>query len=535
MNRRLTKWLWALVAVNLFLRLFVALRSLEHIDGYAIPDDAYLALTLARSIANGLGPFYSLGFTNGFQPLYVFLMAPIYWLFPNDPFLPIHASLILLAIFDTLALLVLLALIRRFTESPVTSVIAALAWIFNPYVMRTSANGLETTIAFFFLALAYYYYHRLEIHKTENASASRLFVFGVVLGLAVLARIDSAIFALVMTAAMVYSHLGSRATPRKIFGEMLMIAVGLAFAYLPWVVYSLHYTGDIIPISGAAVRYISTWSINHDYWSPAWYLNEIYWAGGTIVKYNIVLLALTAALGLLAGALWRRKALEELTGRIKPHLPLVISAAALFAAYAFYIFGNWYFKRYLFPVVLPLMIVFALMIDYFLSRPGRSIRTAVAGIVSITVIGSCIAHPIFRALYFGRDTSEMSYMNLGLWARERFEPGTIVGSCQTGALAYFADSLVVVNLDGVVNKKGFEALIAKRGIDYMRETGIEYYVDWETNRMFIEKESANFSPGDLVEIEKVEGFSSWRHEWFVCRVTPAPESPPLDDAAIPPK
>ncbi|MEK7250053.1 MAG: hypothetical protein AAB209_06475, partial [Bacteroidota bacterium] len=67
---------WALLAINVCIRCIVAARPLEYLDGLTIPDDAYLSLTIARNIAKGLGPLYGFEYTNGFQPLYVFLMVP---------------------------------------------------------------------------------------------------------------------------------------------------------------------------------------------------------------------------------------------------------------------------------------------------------------------------------------------------------------------------------------------------------------------------------------------------------------------------
>ncbi|MGB5105870.1 MAG: hypothetical protein WBP29_04150 [Candidatus Zixiibacteriota bacterium] len=74
----------SLLAVNLVSRLLIAIRPLKFIDGLTIPDDAYLSLNIARNIAKGLGPLYGSDFTNGFQPLYVFIVAPIYAVFSHD-------------------------------------------------------------------------------------------------------------------------------------------------------------------------------------------------------------------------------------------------------------------------------------------------------------------------------------------------------------------------------------------------------------------------------------------------------------------
>lgn len=147
---RETAILLLLLLANTALRLVVALRPLEALDQHTLTDDTYLALTIARNIARGLGPLYGNAPTNGFQPLYVFLIAPAFVLFPNDPFAPLRSSLIVLVLFDTLALYVLHRFVRQFSTSTSTPIVASTAWIANPYIFTMTLNGLETAIAAFF-------------------------------------------------------------------------------------------------------------------------------------------------------------------------------------------------------------------------------------------------------------------------------------------------------------------------------------------------------------------------------------------------
>lgn len=519
MTQRLRIFLWLLLPANLVLRLVLAFRPLEFIDGFAIPDDAYLALTLARNIANGLGPLYSLDFTNGFQPLYVFLAAPLYWIFPNNTIPPIHTALALLAVFDTLSLLIVVYLIRLFSKSEITPALAGLAWVLNPYIMLTTANGLETTIAFFFMAFAYYFYHRLRLFEPSEATPARFLAFGVLLGISVLARIDNAFFAVVMVAALAWSYSRAGLHGKIIAGNLTIIAVGAILTYLPWLVYSYRYTGDIIPISGGAVRYLSLSSVGHQPTIGNWFLHVIKWSAGTIVKYNALYIAISIiSLGaiILAG---RKGTMGEIRARLAPHLPILVYGAILFLAYTFYIFTVWYFKRYFFPIALIFILISSAFVELLNVRlgQGRGLKLANAAITAL-IVASCVLHPLVRTLYFSKDTAAMGYMNLGKWADRNYAPGTVVGSCQTGALGYFARDLSVVNLDGVVNKACFRALTEKRAINYMKETGIEYFIDWEANRDFIIRESRNFKNDDLIFESKIEAFTSWRHEWLVYRV-----------------
>jgi len=75
------------MALGLVLRLALAWQPFQfQLERGALVDDAFYSLTVARHIAQGHGlSFDGLHPTNGFQPLYVFLTVPVFWLFPNDP------------------------------------------------------------------------------------------------------------------------------------------------------------------------------------------------------------------------------------------------------------------------------------------------------------------------------------------------------------------------------------------------------------------------------------------------------------------
>jgi len=64
-----------LAVVGLVFRVAVAFRPLAVLDRLFVPDDTYYTLSIARSLAHGLGPTVGGGapLTNGFQPLVAFL------------------------------------------------------------------------------------------------------------------------------------------------------------------------------------------------------------------------------------------------------------------------------------------------------------------------------------------------------------------------------------------------------------------------------------------------------------------------------
>lgn len=127
--------LLAAVTAVLAFRVACALRPLDAIDGLAIPDDGYIVLDLARSFATGLGPDYHGIPTNGFQPLIVFLFAPLFWLTPGDPDSAVVGGMILGGAFDalTMALACVLVGLRRLGGCGM--VIAAAYWL--PHGIRS--------------------------------------------------------------------------------------------------------------------------------------------------------------------------------------------------------------------------------------------------------------------------------------------------------------------------------------------------------------------------------------------------------------
>ncbi len=106
-------------------------------------------------------------------------------------------------------------------------------------------------------------------------------------------------------------------------------------------------------------------------------------------------------------------------------------------------------------------------------------------------------------------------LSLFLGRRDNIPNGSIVGSSQTGALGYFASNLKVINLDGVVNKRCFEALKEKKDIEYIRQMKIEYIIGRQENIDFIRRESASIKPDDLVFIRSIDSFKSWWDTWHL--------------------
>jgi len=509
----------ALLVLDLSLRVAVAARPLASIDGLTVPDDAYLSLSLARSIGRGDGPRYGLGYTNGFQPLYVFLMAPVYSVLPREPERPVHVALLLLALSDALALALLLGIAWSWSGSLSTVLLMGAAWISNPYVAATTANGLETMLATLLGLAGLAGYSILIAPKPAHVPARGAMWLGVLLGLAVLARVDETLLALAIGLDWLgRAVLGGRpALKGLITGGLTAAAVALA-VNVPWLLYSYRHTGALFPVSGRAVRFLSLDLVNGQPTFANFYGPMLLSALRQVQARAGLFLLAAVALGVVLGLRARKQLGAALRPVASVLVPAVLYAVLLVAAYSFFIFTPWYFDRYLFPIAVVSLLVLAALFDRLLTfLPPTAGRALV--LVSIGGVLVCnLADGEMVKLFRSEASHNLGYRELGLWARDNFRKGSIVGAPQSGALGYFADDLVIVNLDGVVNAACLEALQAGRVLAYARSVGVEYVVGWHMNVSFLMRHSSDFQPGDLVKVRKIEEFQSWGRDWMVYRV-----------------
>lgn len=504
-----------LIALNLGLRSHVALRPLEDIDGLSIPDDAYLSLTLARNIAQGHGPQYGGQYTNGFQPLYVFLMVPVYRLIPHDPVAPVHVAILLMSLFDTLSLLLLFRLVQRLSTSAFTPILTALLWILHPRIIGVATNGLETALACFFVTWSLSYFQRHFAEEGRAPTNRECVRMGLLLGTAMMARIDCIFLVMVVSLAPFWTQ---RKAHRRSLGPTLLVNASALGAYLPWLIYSFAYTGDFYPISGSAVRLMSLAGVTSSTSLTNFYKSMMHAALRAIVGQNVPLIYISAIL-LVVVLSFRHLLRRPSRGNATVLAVCWGYAVALACAYIFYIFGPHFFDRYLHPVRIPLLITTAILLDLFFSLLQKtSIQVGATIIIAVSMIVSQCSDPYFNDLLFRKGNRNLGYMNLGLWAKSTFPTGTVVGSSQTGAVGYFADNLKVVNLDGVVNKRCFESLVRRTNIRYVREEGIQYVFGWKINFAFLVLMSKDYKPGDITDIKKISGFRSWNTDWYVGKV-----------------
>jgi len=469
-------------------------------NGY-LYDDSFYAFQIARSIAQGQGPtFDGSHLTNGFQPLYVFVLVPVFAIAGSDPIAPIYAALVLLALCTAATALLIYRIARRYASHPAALAAAAL-WVFSPVVMRQTANGLETALAgLCFAAAVAWYLERVRSVAPKRADLARL---GLLLGLAILARVDLALLVLAMALDYLLV-MRRRGEPGGYAGFVTAFAVCLGVC-VPWIVYGLVAVGSPLQESGSATRFLSI------AYAPLFDLGsrslvdtgpdaEFIWGhiarSASVLKANPVTHPLFRAiqkLGLslpaedaalvfsrvlgatltVVFAMWvwwrsRRSKSGELSF-------LLLFSVMMIAAYSAWIFGVFFFLRYYYPLFIVAAIYSALAIDDVASRvstfslPARRLVTA-AVVLYLAAFAWMSVSSGFRS------TPVYGFYDVARWVEENIDENETVGVFQSGAIGYLSGRRVV-NLDGKVNREARVALQEGRLGQYLRSAGIDVVLD----------------------------------------------------------
>jgi hypothetical protein len=475
-------------------------------NGY-LYDDSFYAFQIARNIAEGRGPsFDGVHPTNGFQPLYVFLLVPFYRSTGGDPVLPIHLGLAMLAFLSVATAFLLYRILLRYVRGGVAAVVA-IFWVFSPVVIRQTANGLETALSLFLLAASVHYYLS-RIRSVDGAGAGSFVRLGLLTGLAVLARLDLVFLALAMALDYLV-HTRARRRPAAVRNGLAAFAAALA-VYSPWLVYGLLAVGRLLPESGPATRFLAIayapffglgstdllasgpdasfiWqhlvrSVSILKLTPAAHAffrtTEKMTAGTSVGQATELVVNVAGALALCAFVAWvLARQRREAGARMRELNFLVLYCVCLVAAYSFVVFGAFFFMRYLYPLYFVAMIFLAFPVDSAVaSLARRPALVRVAAATACTLYAGAHFTMGFNCCYRSRPIYH--FYDVALWVEENTDERDTIGVFQSGAIGYLSNRKVV-NLDGKVNSDAFQAL--KRGelASYISAAGIDVVMDNE--------------------------------------------------------
>ncbi len=475
-TRRLTRDPIAIVAMLAIALMAVSSAALifrphSVIFNRPLEEDGYYVLNVARQIALGHGvTFDGQTLTNGFQPLWVFLCAPLFWLVDGDReggmrlVLALHWVLYLAAGFLAGKLAARVLQPRDGIATPVIGVLASAIYLSATLNWMNSFNGLETSLVMAVLLGAFLVYI-----STDRVSFLGQAICGACFGVLVLARIDMAYLVVILAAAQLLR-------PGPLYRRFADAALfsGMAFLVsLPWWLYNVIAFHALMPSSGRA---LSDWAPSLTrYWVSLVALSRnlaphTYISGAENTLTGLLRIAVLAAFAFLFRA-HLVEACRSMPARARELLLcFVIFLAALTVWYPTASWAAFFYGRYLAGAVVIAVLFWTIVAIDILARVPRVARFA--------LLFLALQIPLFAwfsvtGILFKGHTMLTEQVPL---VAENVPPDEWVGAGQSGTLSFMRDR--VINLDGRVNA---EALPRQKDMaNYLKEKNIRWIADWDS-------------------------------------------------------
>lgn len=480
---RITLWLAVLLILGFAWRAAFIYRDPSWLSNYWLFEDFGYSLKIAKNIALGLGEtFDGVVPTNGYQPLYVWLMVPVFWIFRHGLVGPMYAAVTLLAVCNVAAGYAVYAILLRLTGHARAALLGAAFWLFNFSIAKDGTNGLEAGLSTMLLAFTVAYYFGIDPRRQDRRQALTL---GLMLGLSFLGRVD-AVFLTAAVGAMLVFWPGAAFATRLRFS--LLTLAGFLLLALPYALWNIKHFGSPLPTSGQVTSgkaslfdfsnmdlatiqekvkyglYIVSKIVSGEPSVNGWVAPAAAGSWG----WAAVMLSIVAC---AAVVFMNRKSYSEATRKALVFLFLLGSLYM----YGYTIHTFVAFQRYYLPVVFVLTILYVFCIHTLFWRSAdRGNRLlgwaiALALVVSSTTASLATIRGEFPITFGWRDgTNELNRIA---------KPGDKVAALQSGNLGYFYTQGRAINLDGVVNLEAYRYRKAGELDKYLQEQKVKFLAD----------------------------------------------------------
>jgi len=422
-------------------------------------DDAFYYFQIARNVAQGHGfTFDGLHATNGFHPLWLFVLVPVFALVPGSvP--PLKAVLALEALLVGVTVVVVFRTLRPRLGGAAAAA-AALLVVAQPMALTVLRGGMESALLVCLLAVAWSRWLALP----EDARPARWLELGGWCALLFLCRLEG------IAAAGALLVLGRAALWRDLRRAAALLAppVACAAAYLAW---SRIAFGTWGPISTHVKRQLAQELWAGQGWTRR-LLAQVLWLGGMMRGLGLrplaaALLGLAVLAAIAVAVLSRPRQARTLVARAGAAFLLATAAVMVGCAR---VLQGMVFEWYRTPVILALAVVAGSLLH------GR--RLASRAVLAVAAVTCLLRAP--QAWWYAGHTGGLHHLALRAadWLHGRVSPQRPAGCWGAGLVGYFAGN-GVVNLDGFVNDAGFaREVVQQRALAaYLEREGIVWLVD----------------------------------------------------------
>jgi hypothetical protein len=482
--------------------LSLAFRNTGVVFDLPLTEDGYYTLTVARNIARGVG--FSVDgktLTNGFQPLWGIVSSLFFLVTGESNELSIRFVLLASAMLAILSAFLWSSLAAGLlgVEGSLYRVCFIVIYLTSFQLLAQHFNGLETGLVLVLQAVLGLYWC-----SSSDPPLRRAVILGLMIGVLVVARIDTGIFAVLLALEMLWR---GRRDPRLAFVQVLVMTAMATLIAAPWFIYNVLLTGHVMPVSGLALGI-----------GPDGPFARVANAVGAIARdgfpnimgelnRRVDLAIMVVAFGLAVYLLRRQgsrpsrsppdgESAVEFRRRCRTYMAMIaIYLAIQIVFYTIFNIAAFFYNRYFILLAVLAVTVFA----YLLYRLAASRGGWLAAVVGVALAGTGLSNVLgCHGVDFGHQINRWQTERNGpcleqvALAEQVRKPGEIVGAIQTGTLGFFVEG--TINLDGRVNYAAYQARRAGKLVDYILAQRIGLLVDYDI--YLTAKDTGYFPPSD---------------------------------------
>ncbi len=454
-----------------------------------ITEDGFYALKVAWNIGNGDGVVYNFNQpTTGIQPLFVFLtsgLAFINKIFNGDK----NTFLRLVVLFSGLIQILFVFILFKLSLllSPLASKnklfsISILLVLFNFKLFLNFFNGLETGIYLVLLSLCFY--KSFKLLESEPSLINNI-LFGFLLGVTALARLDFIVIAVMLVLLLVFN--------KKItFNNFIVISSSLAFILAPWFYYVFSVQNSFIPTSAIIQSGLSTsefsYRIDQFIFSLLSNFVPFYHSGltKTILFYPIAIVVITIIIKYK-----RQLLLKYWNNEVFKYW--IISISLILVIYLIFASQPYFYFRYISIVsVITLPFFIILIFEYFEKKSKLTNYTFQTIIIIFFFIN------IFYYFHIPKKVTGLA--ERPIYIQNHLHMYKKIGMAQSGISGFFFDN--IINLDGKVNFQALKAINSNNLYQYINDEKIDVLIEWNEWFLLLPKDSLDYrwkSVSDIIE------------------------------------
>ena len=450
-----------LLASAVIVGVFLLVSPVEIISRL-VSDDAYYYMNVAKNIADGFGPtFDRINMTDGFHPLWMVTILPIYYLFGGDVELALRVVLILQGCLGLAVLWIAFAYSRHSRHATYSSVLL-LGVIF---VLASPAliwfNGLESALVIFLLCLLFFLDSR-RAFLAPNFGNARKVLFGVAVAAIALARLDTAFLLIGLASWMLIYGDDTRPVllrPFRLMHDYRFAIIAFLILVAPYLAWKMYVFGHPMPISGALK---TTFPVPVFRWkvliANAPYILAMLLAGITL--YYVRLGAGKKGTG---SRLVEKAQLNLLSGYWLGCLLHTVWTISFMGWGTF----QWHFAFHV-PVYAFILVRLVEIEDSWWHKMGA--RCFAGLTVSAIIVFATV-------IWVAKGDHHSDRLEAAKWAKDILGQEAVLGLRDAGVFGYFSETHTV-NLDGVINGYEFQQAILDGNLHrYLEKNAFGYLAD----------------------------------------------------------